>query len=134
MTLLAALSLQGMGEAFILEGSADTTVFDLYIEQILAPSLPAGHIVILDNLNTHTGERVRQAIEARGCQLLFLPSYSPDLSPIEEAFSKLKAVLRRVGARTSEALQEAIGQALLTITPQDAHGWFTHCGYRSNVC
>lgn len=104
-------------------------MFELYIEQILAPSLPAGHIVVLDNLNTHVGEKGRQAIEARGCQLLFLPSYSPDLSPIEEAFSKLKAVLRRVGTRTPEALQEAIGQALLTITPRDARGWFTHCGY-----
>ena len=130
ITLLAALSLQGMGEAFILEGSADTAVFELYVEQILAPSLHPGQIVILDNLNTHTGEQVRQAIEARGCQLLFLPSCSPDLSPIEEAFSKLKAFLRRVGARTSEALQEAIGQAFLTITMQDAHGWFEHCGYR----
>jgi transposase len=129
ITLLAALSLQGMGEAFILEGSADTVVFELYVEQILAPSLQAGQIVILDNLSTHIGGNIRQAIEARGCQLLFLPSYSPDLSPIEEAFSKLKAVLRRVGARTPEALQEAIGQALLTITPHDARGWFTHCGY-----
>jgi transposase len=86
ITLLASLSLQGMGEAFILEGSADTAVFELYMEQILAPSLQAGQIVILDNLNTHTGEKVRLAIEARGCLLLFLPSYSPDLSPIEEAF------------------------------------------------
>lgn len=131
ITLLASLSLQGMGEAFILEGSADSVVFELYIEQILAPSLRAGQLVILDNLNTHTGEKVRQAVEARGCQLLFLPPYSPDLSPIEEAFSKLKAVLRRVGARTPEALQEAIGQALLTITAHDALGWFTHCGYGS---
>ena len=129
ITLLAALSLQGMGEAFILEGAADTVVFELYIEQILAPSLSAGQIVILDNLHTHTGEKVRCAIEAHGGQLLFLPSYSPDLSPIEEAFSKLKAFLRRVGARTSESLQEAIAQALLTITPQDAFGWFAHCGY-----
>jgi transposase len=131
ITLLASLSLQGMGEALILEGSADAPVFELYIEQILAPSLQAGQIVILDNLSTHIGEKVRQAIEARGCQLLFLPSYSPDFSPIEEAFSKLKACLRRVGARTQEALQEAIGQALLTITKQDALGWFTHCGYHS---
>lgn len=129
ITLLAALSLQGMGEGFILEGSADTAVFELYIEHILTPSLQAGQIVVLDNLSTHIGAKVRRAIEARGCQLLFLPSYSPDLSPIEEAFSKLKAFLRRVGARTPEGLQEAIGQALLTISPQDALGWFTHCGY-----
>jgi transposase len=129
ITLLASLSLQGIGEALILEGSADSVVFEIYMEQILVPSLQAGQIVVMDNLSTHTGEKVRQAIEARGCQLLFLPSYSPDLSPIEEAFSKLKAFLRRVGARTPEALQEAIGQALLTITVQDAHGWFRHCGY-----
>jgi transposase len=112
MTLLAAFSFQGMGEALILEGSADAPVFALYIEQILAPSLQAGHSISMDNLSTHAGAKVRQAIEARGCQFLFLPSYSPDLSPIEEAFSKLKAFLRRAGVRTSEALQEAIGQAL----------------------
>jgi transposase len=132
ITLLASLSLQGMGEALILEGSADTTAFEVYIERILAPSLQAGQIVVMDNLSTHTGEKVRQALATRGCQLLFLPSYSPDLSPIEEAFSKLKAFLRRVGARTPEALQEALGRALLTITAHDAHGWFTHCGYRSD--
>jgi transposase len=118
-----------MGEALILEGSADSAVFEISIEQILAPSLRAGQIVILDNLRIHTGEKVRQVIEARGCQLLFLPSYSPDLSPIEEAFSKLKAFLRQVRARTPETLREAIGQALLTITAHDAHGWFRHCGY-----
>jgi transposase len=132
ITLLASLSLQGMGEALILEGPADAPAFEVYIEQVLAPSLQAGHIVVMDNLSTHTGERVRQALAARGCQVLFLPSYSPDLSPIEEAFSKLKAFLRRIGARTPEVLQEAMGQALLTITAQDAHGWFTHCGYPSN--
>ncbi len=89
-----------MGEAFILEGSADTAVFELSIEQLLAPGLQAGHIVILDNLKTRCGEKVQQAVAARGCQLLFLPSYCPDLSPIEEAFHKLKAFFRRVGART----------------------------------
>src|SRR5258708_36537216 len=129
ITLLASLSLQGMGEALILEGSADALAFEIYIEQILAPSLQAGQIVVMDNLSTHMGERVRQALSDKKCQLLFLPSYSPDFSPIEEAFSKLKAFLRCVGARTPEALQEAIGQALLTITDQDALGWFAHCGY-----
>jgi transposase len=86
-------------------------------------------VVVLDNLSAHTGERVRQAIQARECQLLWLPTYSPDLTPIEEAFSKLKAFLRRVGARTHDALQEAIGRGLETITAQDACGWFTHGGY-----
>jgi len=128
-TLIAALSRQGMGEALILEGAADTATFEVYIEQILAPSLHPGQIVIMDNLSIHLSARVRQAIEAKGCQLLFLPAYSPDLSPIEEAFSKLKAYLRRVGARTHEALIDAITQALLTVTAADARGWFTHCGY-----
>jgi transposase len=128
-TLLASLSRQGMGEAFILEGAADAVAFELYIEQILAPSLRSGQIVIMDNLSIHQGERVRQAIEGKGCQLLFLPAYSPDFSPIEEAFSKLKAYLRRVGARTHEDLFEAIAAALLTVTAADARGWFTHCGY-----
>ena len=128
-TLIASLSRQGIGEALILEGAADTAMFEIYIEQILAPSLRLGQIVIMDNLSIHLSARVRQAIEAKGCQLLFLPTYSPDLSPIEEAFSKLKAYLRRVGARTHEALFEAIAQALLTITAADARGWFTHCGY-----
>ena len=128
-TLMASLSRQGMGEAFILEGAADAIAFELYIEQILAPSLNSGQIVIMDNLSIHQGKQVRQAIEAKGCQLLFLPAYSPDLSPIEEAFSKLKAYLRRVGARTHEALFDAIAAALLTVTSADARGWFTHCGY-----
>jgi transposase len=89
--------------------------------------------VVMDNPSTHTGKKVRQALEARGCHLLFLPAYSPDMSPIEEAFSKLKAYLRRVGARTREVLEEAICQALLTITADDALGWFGHCGYQPAV-
>ena len=132
ITLIAALSLEGMGAAMILEGSANATAFELYVEQVLAPSLQAGQIVVLDNLQAHKNARVKLAIEAKGCQLLFLPGYSPDLSPIEEAFSKLKTALRRAEARTREALEEAIGQALLTITSQDAYGWFQHCGYLSS--
>jgi transposase len=128
-TLIAGLSLQGMQAPLVLEGAVDTLAFEAYVEQVLAPSLKPGHIVVLDNLSAHTGERVRQAIVARGCQVLFLPTSSPDLTPIEEAFSKLKAGLRRLGARTHEALQAAIGQALELITTQDAHGWFRHCGY-----
>jgi len=129
MTLMASLSLSGMGEAFLLDGAADAAAFETYVEQLLAPSLHAGQVVILDNLSIHLGPRVRQAIEAKGCRLLFLPAYSPDFSPIEEAFSKVKSVLRRTGARTREALQEAIAQALDLITAQDARGWFLHCGY-----
>ncbi len=86
-------------------------------------------MVVLDNLQAHKGERVRLLVQARGASLVFLPSYSPDFSPIEEAFSKLKALLRGAGARTREALVEALGWALEAITPEDARGWFNHCGY-----
>src|SRR5260370_39291057 len=113
----------------MLDGAGYGAGFEVYIEQVLAPSLHAGQIVILDNVSIHLGSRVKQAIEARGCRLLFLPAYSPDFSPIEEAFSKLKTLLRRAGARTREALQEAIATALDLITATDALGCFTHCGY-----
>ena len=129
MTLIASMSLPGMGPALVLDGAADSAAFEIYVEQLLAPSLCPGQIVILDNLSIHLSPKVRQAIEAKGCRLLFLPASSPDLCPIEEAFSKLKTLLQRVGARTREALQEAIAAALDLITAQDALGWFTHCGY-----
>jgi transposase len=129
MTLIASLSLEGIGASMILEGGVDALAFEAYVEQVLAPSLQPGQIVVMDNLSVHKVARVQQLIEDRGCHLLFLPAYSPDFSPIEETFSKIKAFLRRTGARTREALQEAIAQALLTVTAQDAHGWFRHCGY-----
>jgi transposase len=128
-TLLASLSLWGIGACMIIEGSVNAAAFEAYVEHILAPSLEAGQVVVMDNLSAHKGARVRQLIEERGCELLFLPAYSPDSSPIEETFSKVKTFLRRVGARTHEALQDAIGQALETVTAADALGWFTHCGY-----
>jgi transposase len=128
-TLLASLSVDGMGASLLLEGATNAVAFEIYLEQILLPSLAPGQIVVMDNLSVHKGARVRQLIEERGCQMLFLPAYSPDFSPIEETFSKIKAFLRRVGARTREDLQEAIAQALQTVTSQDAHGWFAHCGY-----
>ncbi len=131
MTVIASLSLSGMGPALVLDGAADSAAFEIYVEQLLAPSLRPGQIVILDNLSIHFSPRVKQAIEARGCRLLFLPASSPDFSPIEEAFSKLKTFLRRQGARSREALQEAIAAALELITTTDALGWFTYCGYPS---
>jgi transposase len=128
-TLLASLSLEGIGASMIIEGAANATAFEAYLHHLLVPSLRPGQIVVMDNLSVHKGARVRQLIEDKGCQLLFLPAYSPDLSPIEETFSKIKAYLRRAGARTHEALEEAICQALQTVTSQDAHGRFRHCGY-----
>lgn len=132
-TLIACLSLTGIQAPLILEGAVDTDVFERYVEYILAPTLSPGSVVVLDNLSVHTSARARQTIEACSCQMLFLPAYSPDLTPIEEAFSKLKAFLRRVGVRTREALVEAIGAGLETITRQDAHGWFGHCGYPASA-
>ena len=128
-TLLASMSAGGMGPCAAVEGATTAKVFEAYVEQVLAPALAPGRIVVLDNLGAHKGERVRELIERRGCGLLFLPAYSPDFSPIEEAFSKLKALLRREKARTKEALVHAIGRALDAITPKDAKGWFGHCGY-----
>src|SRR5579875_1753003 len=107
MTVIASMSLCGMGPALMLDGAADSAAFEIYVEQILAPNLRPGQIVFLDNLSIHQGSRVKQAIEARGCHLLFLTAYSPDFSSIEEAFSKLKTILRRAGARTRSALQDA---------------------------
>jgi len=128
-TLLASMSAGGMGPCFAVEGGATKAVFEAYVGSVLAPSLSPGQVVVMDNLSAHKGERVRELVEGRGCEVLFLPSYSPDFSPIEEAFSKLKAWLRREKARTKEALVEEIGRALDAITPEDAKGWFGHCGY-----
>jgi transposase len=128
-TLVAALTPDGLREPWLIEGAMDTDTFAWYIAEQLGPTLRPGQIVVLDNLSVHKAQRIRLAIEARGCQLLFLPPYSPDCTPIEQAFSKLKAILRGLGARTREALQEAVGLALAAITPEDARAWFAHAGY-----
>jgi transposase len=128
-TLLASMTSSGMGPCLAVEGSTTKAVFEAYVERVLLPSLSPGRVVVMDNLAAHKGERVRELIEGRGCSLLFLPPYSPDFSPIEEAFSKVKARLRRAAARTRAALVEAIGQALDAVTAKDARGWFAHCGY-----
>jgi transposase len=111
-------------------GETTRAVFEAYVEEALAPSLRPGQVVLMDNLTAHKGERVRELIEERGCELVFLPPYSPDFNPIEQAFSKLKALLRGAGARTREALIEAMGAALPEIGARDASGFFRHCGYR----
>jgi transposase len=128
-TLLASMTRRGMGPCLAVEGPTTKAVFEAYVEQVLAPSLRPGQVVILDNLGAHKGERVRELIEGRGCSLLFLPPYSPDFSPIEEAFSKIKALLRKAAVRVRGALVEAIGRAISAVTPEDALGFFSHCGY-----
>jgi len=128
-TLLASMTSGGMGPCLAVEGATTRAVFEAYVEQVLAPSLRPGQVVIVDNLSSHKGDRVRELIEGRGCSLLFLPPYSPDFSPIEEAFSKIKALLRKAAARTRGALLEAIGRAISAVTPEDAMGFFSNCGY-----
>jgi transposase len=112
------------------EGSTTTEVFEAYLEQVLVPSLRSGQVVVMDNLTAHKGERVRELIEGRGCGLLYLPPYSPDFNPIEEAFAKLKVLLRKAEARSREVLIEAMGRALEALTARDARNFFEHRGYR----
>ena len=133
-TLIAAITLQGaMGTSMTVEGATDSEVFEAYVEHFLAPSLCEGQVVVLDGLGAHRPQRIRELIEARGADVVFLPSYSPDLNPIEEAFStfsKVKALVRKESARVREALVEAIGRALRAVTPEDAASFFAHAGYR----
>jgi transposase len=120
---------EGIGAAMSVEGATDGTAFETYVKHFLSPTLKVGQVVVMDNLQVHKSTRVRELIEGVGAEVLFLAPYSPDFSPIEEAFSKLKGILRRVGARTREALMDASGQALDGVSWWDAVGWFGHCGY-----
>ena len=131
VTLLASMSLEGMGPCLAVEGSTTREVFLAYLEHVLAPTLRAGQMVVMDNLSSHKGERVRELIESRGCELIYLPPYSPDFNPIEEAFAKLKALVRKAEARSREMLIEAMGWALEALTVRDAHSFFEHRGYRA---
>jgi transposase len=128
-TLLAGLSLTGMTPAMTVEGGTDTAVFATYLEHFLVPALIPGQIVVVDNVGAHKPDRIRAVVEAAGCRLVFLPAYSPDFSPVEEAFSKLKTLIRAAAARTRQALDAAIAAALAAVTAADAAGWFTHAGY-----
>ena len=132
-TLLASMILEGMGPCLAVEGFITATVFEAYVEKVLAPSLRDGQIVVVDNLGAHKGERDREQIEKRGCQLLFLPPYSADFNPIEEAFSKIKGILRKVQARTRQALIEALGVEIWAVSTRDAQGFFEHGGYHLPV-
>lgn len=134
ITLLSSIGKErGMGASLVVEGSTDGTVFETYLEEVLCPTLKRGQVVVMDNLSSHKGERVRELIEGEGCELVYLPPYSPDYNPIEQAFSKLKGYLREACARSQETLMEVIGLALSKITASDAEGFFEHCGYRAVV-
>ncbi len=128
-TLLASITVEGMGPCLAVEGATSSTVFEAYLKKVLVPSLRRGQVVVMDNLSAHKGERVRELIESVGCELLYLPPYSPDFNPIEEAFSKVKGLTRKAGARSREALVEAMGKALDAVTARDARRFFEHCGY-----
>jgi transposase len=128
-TIIAALGLSGIQAPWVLEGAMDTLAFEVYVQQVLAPTLRRGDVVLIDNLAAHQSEATRRAIEARGARLEFLPPYSPDLNPIEPCWAKVKEALRTAKARTWEDLLNALGEALLAVTPEDALAWFAHCGY-----
>jgi transposase len=126
---LATLTATGFGESLVVDGPVDGRVFATFVERVLVPSLRPGQIVVLDNLSVHKSARARQLIEDAGCHLVFLPSYSPDYNPIEHAFAKSKQALRRLGARSWEAVVAAIGQVIDTVTPADAYAFFSHAGF-----
>jgi transposase len=129
-TLLSSMTLHGMGPSLAVEGATTARVFEAYVEKVLAPSLHAGQVVVMDNLGAHRPKRVRELVEERGCELMYLPSYSPDLNPIEEAFAKIKHLLGEACARSRGALVEAMGVSLSAISARDAWGFFEHAGYR----
>jgi transposase len=128
-TFVAGLRLGELSAPFVLDGAMNRDAFETYVEKVLAPSLSRGDIVVMDNLPAHKGDRIRELIEAKGATLRLLPPYSPDLNPIEMAFSKLKTLLRKAAERTVPALWDRIGQALDEFTPNDCAGYFRHAGY-----
>jgi len=127
--MISSIRLDGSTACLAIEGATDTEVFQTYVREVLCPTLRAGDTVVMDNLSPHKNDHTLALITQAGAKVLFLPAYSPDLNPIEKMWSKVKNYLRSAEARTQEALIEAIGLALRTITPQDAINWFAACGY-----
>jgi transposase len=128
-TLIAALGHQGMRCSSTVDGAINRDVFESFVERVLVPSLAPGDVVVMDNLSSHKGPRVTELVESVQAKVLYLPPYSPDLNPIENAFSKLKGLMRSAAHRTREALWGDMQRMLELITPQDSAGFFTHCGY-----
>jgi transposase len=128
-TFVAALRTAGLTAPLVLDGAMNGEAFRAYVEQFLAPTLAPGDVVIMDNLSSHKVAGVREAIEACGASLLYLPPYSPDLNPIEQSFSKLKALIRKAAARTRDALWDAIGQFLPRFPPRECANYFAEAGY-----
>jgi transposase len=132
-TLLSSMTFCGMGPSMVVEGGTNGAVFEGYLREMLVPALGEGDVVVMDNLCVHKSERVREMIEGAGAQVLYLPPYSPDFNPIEEAFSKIKNLVRKAGARVHEALVVALGEAICEVSEEDAKSFFEHCGYREAV-
>lgn len=132
-TMLSSIRLDGTTAAMVIEGATDAPVFQAYVNNVLVPTLRPGDIVVMDNLAPHKNAAVAEAIEAAGAEVWLLPPYSPDFNPIEKMWSKIRAFLRAIKARTYEALLQAIAAALRTVTASDATGWFTSCGYRYDL-
>lgn len=128
-TMISSVRLNGQTACMTIEGATNTEVFQAYVRDILVPALRPGDIVVLDNLGAHKNDRTLALIENAGAQVRFLPAYSPDLNPIELMWSKVKALLRKAQARNHPDLLAAIASALAAVTPDDALGWFAHCGY-----
>src|SRR5260221_590990 len=129
LPLAAGVRLEGVGACLAFDGGTDSAAFETYVGRCLAPTLRPGDVVIMDNLSCHKTAEVARLIAAAGACVRYLPAYSPDLNPIERMFSKLKAALRKAAARAVEALIDAMGEALRSVTPTDIRGWFAHTGY-----
>jgi transposase len=128
-SMIASIGINGIEAPMLIEGSVDTLVFNAYCEEVLRPTLKRGDVIILDNLGAHRASRIEEIAALCGAQVIWLPPYSPDFSPIELMWSKIKAYLKKVKARTQEELEKAIARALQTVTVSDCLNWFRHCGY-----
>jgi transposase len=131
LTLIGALSVCGLGAVQVLEGALNRRSFAFYVAHCLAPTLRRGDVLVLDNLPVHHLTGLREWLAERGVELVFLPPYSPDFAPVEQAWSKLKTKLRACAARSCDALKEALHEAIAWISSQDAKNWFDHCGYHT---
>jgi len=128
-SVIGAMGLRGLVAALTVEGAVDTEVFNAYAERVLGPRLRGGDVVVLDNLTAHRASRIEEVAAERGAQVLWLPPYSPDYSPIEQCWSKIKTYLRGAKARSRDQLEGALATALGLVTKSDIRGWFKHCGY-----
>jgi len=128
-SIISTMGVGGAQATMIIEGSVDTLVFNAYCQQVLRPTLKAGDVIVLDNLGAHRASRIEEITEECRARVIWLPPYSPDFSPIELMWSKVKAYLKKLKARTQTELEKAIAAALKTITPSDCLNWFRHCGY-----